>query len=218
VPTLSAKESIESFNAFTAAELQDLVDTACRRATNLGVDKDHALIIDAYTRESDLYKTATRMCREYSQQSQKLLAKHRDFLYHLEQAWSTCGSSHVGKTHRAIRVKVNKQIYKKGESITWQAPSSASARQMVPVDFAGHLESDTTKLTGTWFVVYSKSGKAIHECSAFPEEEEVLFKTNSFFKITEVCETLAEKAGLLPEVAACAYDLSSLDVFVLQQL
>ena len=59
------------------------------------------------------------------------------------------------------------------------------------------------------------AGKEIEAYSAFPEEDEVLLKFNTFFKVTAKLQTEAEKKAELTDLAA--YDLSLLDVYILHQ-
>ena len=59
------------------------------------------------------------------------------------------------------------------------------------------------------------AGKEIEAYSAFPEEEEVLLKFNTFFKVTAKLQTEAEKKAELTDLTA--YDLSLLDVYILHQ-
>lgn len=103
--------------------------------------------------------------------------------------------------------------YKVGVVITWQGPSSASQSQTVPLDF---VTNDGVKLSGTFFIVESTSGKEIHEFSTFPGEMEVLFRTNSHFKVVAKLIEETDKHARLHKLSS--YDLTNLEVYVLRQM
>ena len=54
--------------------------------------------------------------------------------------------------------------------------------------------------------------KDISHFSLFPDEEEVLFKFNTFFKVMSKLENVEGKEDALPDLAG--YNLSNLDVYV----
>ena len=72
------------------------------------------------------------------------------------------------------------------------------------------------KLSGSIFVIHSITAKDIRHFSAFPSEEEVLFPSNSQFKVERVVTSVPDKAALLTDLTA--YDLSDLDVYVIKQV
>jgi len=72
------------------------------------------------------------------------------------------------------------------------------------------------KLQGSLFVITSMTGRDIRHFSEYPDEEEVLFPPNSQFRVDKVLTQVEEKDSMLSDLSA--YDLSELDVYVLQQL
>merc|ERR1712032_121752 len=125
--------------------------------------------------------------------------------YHMESAVGVL-RPFVGRTFRGISIRVNPNSYAKGARVTWQAPSSASRRQTVPIEFLG---GDGHALVGTFFVVLSTSGKKLDDFSAYPEEEEVIYGCSSHFLVEKVPKTEQEKQAELADLTA--YNVAKLD-------
>merc|ERR1719356_1180903 len=120
-----------------------------------------------------------------------------DYLHHFEGAVKNL-DTYLGPTYRGISIRVKSATYKIGDTITWQGPSSASQLATVPINF---VTCDGAKLSGTFFVIESLSGKMLHTFSEFPEEMEVIFSTNSFFKVMDFYKEPDRKLQALPDLA-----------------
>ena len=107
-------------------------------------------------------------------------------------------------------MKLPPTLYAVGANITWTQLSSASKKEQVAVKFLQNNSSN--KLTGSLFKIKTKKGKDISHFSLFPDEEEVLFKFNTFFKVMSKLENVEGKEDALPDLAG--YNLSNLDVYV----
>ena len=68
-----------------------------------------------------------------------------------------------------------------------QAFSSSTLSLEVTKTFLG-------KGTGTLFVLHSAGARQIHQCSAFPEEQEALFPPNTEFQVLAESHPLCAKA------------------------
>jgi hypothetical protein len=177
-------------------------------------DEEHAASIYGYTEEepTDLYGKLNRACRTPGEQAEKKLNRYRDYLYHMGRACDNL-PPHIGKAYRGMNATLNSTSYKVGCTITWQQFSSASKKQHVARTFT---KQQGLKLIGTFFVIECKTAKAIEEFSAYPEEEEVLLKYNTFFKVVRKAGSGADKRQLLDDLSA--YDLSLLDVYILKEI
>ena len=177
-------------------------------------DAEHAAALYSYTEEepTDLYGKLNKACRTPGGQAEKKLKRYRDFLYHMGKASDNL-PAFIGEAYRGLNAKLNASSYAVGSTVTWQQFSSASQKQHVVRRFT---REEGNSLIGTFFVIQCKTAKGIEEFSAYPEEEEVLLKYNTFFKVTRKAESEGEKKALLSDLAA--YDLSNLDVYQLKEL
>ena len=175
---------------------------------------DHATAVYAYTEEkpTNLYGKLNKACRTPGDASERRLAVYRDYLYHLQEAASTL-PNYCGRVYRGIGSKMNPSTYANGSTITWQQFSSASKKQQQARKFLG--VPTPLQLSGSMFVMDVKSGKEIEELSQFPEEEEVLLRPNTFFKVVRRVSD-AQKRTVLADLSG--YDMANLDVYLLSQI
>jgi hypothetical protein len=180
----------------------------------------YAGAIYAYTEETPLYGTLNYTMRTPHTQktpTDTQLEFFADYIVHSERALN-CLPTHVsekdGAIYRGIKVLLSKDLYSPGKQFTWQAFSSATSKQTATLEFVQVLPG--RKLLGSLFVIHSITAKDIRHFSAFPSEEEVLFPSNSQFKVERVVTSVQDKAALLTELTA--YDLSDLDVYVIKQV
>jgi hypothetical protein len=183
----------------------------------LPFDKDHAASIYGYTEQEDtgLYGKLNRACRSTEEDSpgtEKKLKRYLDFMDHMGKACDNL-PPHIGKAYRGLDATIKSSSYEVGCTITWQQFSSASKKQHVARTFT---KQQGLNLIGTLFVIDCKTAKDIREFSAFPEEEEVLLKYNTFFKVVKKVKKEKEKKELLDDLSG--YNLSMLDVYVLKEL
>ena len=180
----------------------------------------HAAAVYAYTEESTLYGALNYTMRTPHTQktpTDTQLEFFGDYIVHAERALSslpTHVSEQYGVVYRGIKVILNPSLYSPGKHFTWQAFSSATSKQVATLDFVQMLPG--RKLMGSLFVIHSITGKDIRHFSAFPSEEEVLFPSNSQFKVDRVATSAPDKAALLSDLSG--YDLADLDVYVITQV
>lgn len=180
------------------------------------ISPNHASVIYAYTEElpgqNPLYKKLNLNMRSPGATAEKRLVPMRDYIHYLGDAISAL-PNYVGKAYRGMDCKLNPTIYQPGKMITWQQFSSCTRSQMVARRF---VANHGVQLVGSVFVINISHGKGIEEFSAFPEEQEILLKYNTFLKVRSVIEDdMGKKAALTDFVA---YDLTHLDVYILDQL
>jgi len=180
----------------------------------LNTSKAYSAVIVAYTEEkaTNLYGKFNWACRSVGPQAEVELKMYRDYHYHFKNAINTL-PNFAGTTYRGAPIYVSSSTYAPGMIITWQQNSSTARSTRVTVTF---LNKQGKVLIGTIFVIKVKAGKDIQIFSAFPEEEEVLLPANSFFKVLQKLENAEDKAAMLEGLSG--WDLSQLDVFVLQQM
>lgn len=222
VPTRDPFESIERFG-HQPSDLQKLKTKGERiekELHELGIRRtgaEHCSIITEFTEENDydLYGKLGHACRTRVGFAEMRLKSYLDYLYHLQEAHATL-DNFVGRVYRGIDTKLNPDSYAPGKTITWHQFSSTSKKQQVAQRFLSR-NAGGKKLCGTFFAIDLKSaGKEIEPFSAFPEEEEVLVKFNTFFKVVKKLETEAEKKAELPDLSG--FDMADVDAYVLRQL
>ena len=183
----------------------------------------HAAALFAYTQEepASLYSTlnhAMRTPHTPGTPTDTELRRYADYIVHTERALGSL-PTHVserpeyGMVYRGIRVLLNPEIYAPGRRITWQGFSSSTKKQLATLEFVTALPG--RKLQGSLFVIASITAKDIRHFSAYPGEEEVVFPPNSQFRVDRVLRSEEDKKRVLDQLVA--YDMTELDVYVLQQ-
>ena len=219
IPNRAVKDAIQVFG-HSASQLDNLIKKGSSLAAELAqcgmhIPAEHTTAVYAYTeekKETDLYGKLNLACRTTGTTSKMKLALYRDYLYHLQEAHSTL-PNYCGRVYRGINCKIPSSSYADGKTITWQQFSSASKKQHVARNFLG--EPIPLQLSGTMFVINVKNGKEIEALSEYPEEEEVLMKPNTFFKV--VCKVSDDqKSEFLADLSD--YDMTHLTVYHLSQL
>lgn len=174
----------------------------------------HVFAILAYTDENPLlYPVLNSTMRSTGATAEAKLKAFMSYIYFLSSALDPL-PAHLGKVFRGIDVLVPEAAYPLGQVITWQPFSSATKSVFVTMSFLKGAASK--KPFGTLFVIDSISGKEIEDLSIYPDEAEVLFKMNSFFRVEAILTTDEDKVAVLPELSS--YNLEDLKVIRLQQL
>ena len=215
--TLEVPEAIARFG-HSASHVAQIMNAGRAKASTspTPLAPAHAAALYAYTEDSPLYgmlNYAMRTPHTPSTPTDTELKRYADFLVHTQSALGSL-PTHVGKVYRGIKVLLNPDVYAPGKRITWQAFSSSTKKQMATLEFVNQLPG--RKLMGSLFVIDSITAKDIRHFSAIPSEEEVLFPPNSQFKVEKVVESEQEKKALLDQLGA--YNMTDLDVYVLQQI
>jgi len=174
----------------------------------------HAFAIMAYTEENPLlYPVLNSTMRSTGAAAEAKLKAFMGYIYFLNSALDPL-PAFIGRLFRGINILVPDASYPLGKVITWQPFSSATKDIFQTLTFLKGAAGNT--LLGTFFIIESISGKEIEELSVYPQEKEVLFKMNSFFRVEAILSTLADKAAALPELSS--YNLEGLKVIRLQQV
>ena len=186
-------------------------------------DRD-AQTLHSYTVECPLYKEINAAMRTacLRQLHSAEFKPHLDYIYHLDRALRSAVvlSADVTTLYRGITRKVSHQHYACGNTITWQAFSSTSAKLPVALEFAcckGKKEEKRPE--GTVFIITDvKSAKGIAPWSQYPDEAEWLFGFNTQFHAADrwTCEAEVSKSREFFEMEG--WDVSNLDFFLLHEV
>eukprot|EP00930_Biecheleria_cincta_P027902 TRINITY_DN194_c1_g2_i2.p1 TRINITY_DN194_c1_g2~~TRINITY_DN194_c1_g2_i2.p1 ORF type:complete len:445 (+),score=72.81 TRINITY_DN194_c1_g2_i2:89-1423(+) len=219
-PQETEESSLANFG-MTRGEIDDLQNRAQAKHQELEsldilrICFGFVLIIMSYTDENDkLYPVLNKCMRTSGAAAEKRLNRFVEYIYYLTSALASL-PTYTGKVVRGISVRLDASLYAVGKTITWQGFSSSTKNAMVVVRNK-FVDVSGSELSGSIFVIASRSGKEIEELSTYPEEEEVLFKENSFFKVVGKPTSQADKLRLLPELSA--YGLTNLDVYEMKQV
>lgn len=178
----------------------------------IGLKHIHAVL--AYTEENPhLYPELNRAMRTQGAVMERRLQRFLPYIFFLSEALQVM-PRFEGTLYRGIDKCLPESFYEVGKTITWQQFSSTTKSALVTLGFL-HRDADR-KLSGSMFVCRG-AGRDISELSHYPSEEEVLFSFNTFWKVVEKPETESAKKLVLGEHFG-AYDVSGLDVYVLQQI
>eukprot|EP01103_Thecamoeba_quadrilineata_P013860 TRINITY_DN3974_c0_g1_i1.p1 TRINITY_DN3974_c0_g1~~TRINITY_DN3974_c0_g1_i1.p1 ORF type:complete len:304 (+),score=39.47 TRINITY_DN3974_c0_g1_i1:26-913(+) len=109
----------------------------------------------------------------------KELVEWRDYLYYLMTALNKLPSQGPIRVYRGINFKVDtRKNYKVKNKISWNGLTSTSVNREMAEKFAEGK-------SGTLFVIdIGQTGKAVHNMSVFPDEEEIILEPNSEFIVT----------------------------------
>ena len=89
--------------------------------------------------------------------------------------------NHQGTVYRGVGLHFDEDKYRQGNAVCWPAFSSASTQEGVAKEFVEKKKKEE----GTLFFVHSTRAKAVSQFSRFPEEQEVLFRPNTGFEVSE---------------------------------
>ena len=106
----------------------------------------------------------------------------RPFIFHLDKALAKL-SCFTQTLWRGVGVTFDDRVYAHGEIVSWPAFSSSSLDIRVAQDFFMGKEQEVRE-GGTLFLLKTKYGRRVYTYSKFPEEREVLFPSNSTFRVT----------------------------------
>jgi len=219
-PTKSVFESLRPF-ALSEKDIEMIKDKGKRLEVeanfiDLNVSADYASAIYAYTLEENcIYKKLNKACRSDSTINKRRLNVYRDYLYYVNEA-ATSLPNFRGRTYRSIKTRLPEGIYPIGETITWHQLSSSSVKADVTTNFLG--KSNNGESVGSIFVLDVKAGKEISMFSEFPDEEEVLLRLNTFFKVAKKIEKDQEKRAIIGKKAAFNVgNMELVDVYHLEQ-
>ena len=135
--------------------------------------------ITVYSSESPIYRASNRAMRQWQTDS-TAFQKWRTFAYLLHRELQLL-PRFEGSVYRAVPRRVPVALYRTGNVVTWNQPSSTSedprvARHFLKVKRGG-------RPWGTVFIIKSTTGRSIQEYSLHPEEMEVLFPTGTQFQV-----------------------------------
>lgn len=219
-PTKNVFEGLRPFG-LSGKEIEMIKDKGKRfeleaSFIDLNVSADHASAIYAYTLEENcIYKKLNKACRTESSINKRRLKVYRDYLYHVNEA-ATSLPNYQGRTYRSIRTRLPEGMYPIGETITWHQLSSSSVKADVTTIFLE--KSKNGESVGSVFVLDVKTGKEISMFSKFPDEEEVLLRLNTFFKVAKKIEKDQEKRAIIGKKAAFNVgNMELVDVYHLEQ-
>lgn len=219
--TLDVAEAIAAFG-HNSDHVSKIMDAGRFKASTspTPIASSHAGALFAYTEETILYSTLNYTMRtpySPSTPTDTDLKRYADFIAHAERGLN-CLPTHVsevqGMVYRGISVLLNPDTYAQGKRFTWQAFSSSTKKQLSTLEFVKVMPG--RKLLGSMFAINSITAKDIRHFSVYPSEEEVLFPPNSQFRVDKVVTAESDKKSLLDQLGA--YDMSDLDVYVLQQI
>ena len=145
----------------------------------------HGVPIFVYSYElaagDQLYSVMNRVMREGAAEG---IAFWRPLIWRLDQALLRL-PEYTGKLFRGLPVRFDAGGYEVGGRLRWPAFSSSSAARSVANEFVAGDH-------GTLFFLQSRSARAIRAFSHFPDEEEVLFRPNTEFRITATLYNVSE--------------------------
>mmetsp|Transcript_1827 Transcript_1827/g.3458 ORF Transcript_1827/g.3458 Transcript_1827/m.3458 type:complete len:602 (-) Transcript_1827:23-1828(-) len=219
VPQKDWRDAIATFG-HSAAELDELstagneIAEVFEEAYEAKVRGDSMAAVYSYTQENphDVYGNVNFTMRSATKVAEVKLKRYRDYIYHLGQGLD-CFPNYVGKCYRGIGKRFPEELYAVGSTVTWQPFSSATRKLAVTQDF---LKEEGTKLIGSLFILDVNTAKDIEVASAFPDEEEVLLRYNTFMKVEGKIVDEADKKAMLRDLSA--YNLEHLDVYHMRQL
>lgn len=177
---------------------------------------EDAAAVLAWTEDNDrIFLDVSYNMRVGGNWSEAFLERCRDYLWHLSEALGAL-PPYKGQVYRSLPDREQEHLYSPGEVIVWQPFASATKSPLAALRYLSFIDNDPNELFGTVFIVQSKAGRDIEELSAFPDEEEVLFRENSRFVVVEQLLTFDEKLEVLPELQGLG--VRHLDVLRLVQL
>ena len=180
------------------SDMLRLVQTAKNPATAL------------YSAESPIFRASNQAMRQWREDS-TAFHKWRAFAYLLD-----CELRELprleGIVYRAVPRRLPASLYRKGNVVTWNQPSSTSEDPRV----ARHFLTSRSRVrpTGAIFIIHSVTGRPIKEHSLYKEEKEVLFPAGTQFQVVNQADvglkTLLE--------AAMRCNLQEVDVYEVREL
>ncbi|CAE7256372.1 HERC2 [Symbiodinium natans] len=219
VPSKAVAESIQTlgYSPLQCGSVMQRASAIAEELREMGMgymSMEHSAAVLAYTQEEDpcLYMKLNASMRSQDPQDERRLKVYLDYIYHLTEALALL-PAYAGAAYRGTSIFFKSGLYEVGKKITWQAFTSTTRDQLAAISF---LQCESRKLSGTLFVLEVKSGRRVEAISEFVEEKEVLVSYNSFWEVTKIVTSPAEKAELCDDLSA--YNLSDLDVYCLKQL
>ena len=182
----------------TTAEVLQFVDHRAAPATT------------SYTLESAIYRRANKAMREFQKDPAQFdLWRSYSFVLHQElQQLQRC----EGSVYRAIDFRVSPTLYRRGNVVTWNQPSSASEDPRVARHFLKNNGGGPP--IGTIFIIHSVSGRPIWRHSVHEEEREVVFVAGTQFQVVSQADMGLKQ--LLE--AAMRNSMKEVDVYELREL
>ena len=164
--------------ALSAMCLDAVVKLHELRRLRVTLSARHVAPIYVYTYELEgetdqIYGAMNRAMRNYEAPA---IEFWRPIIWQLDRALSRLPAHH-GKLYRGINVRFQEQEYTQGHQVCWPAFSSASSEKSVAQEFTKGGE-------GSLFFLDCATARSISKFSKFPDEAEVLFFPNTFFRIT----------------------------------
>eukprot|EP00906_Rhabdomonas_costata_P036136 RCo050721 len=174
-----------------------------------GVSFDDAAALHVYSLETEIYKRVNRGLRNNDGAE---IGRWRDVIRHIHRALAAVPALRPAvQLYRGLDVKVHKGLYVEGHYVVWPAFSSSTTDADVVKRFFGQGR-------GTAFIIQPRPdgtmGKPIKYFSGIPDEEEVLFTYNQWFRVVQWMST-GPKQLLGDSIYA---DLTNVDVIELAEV
>eukprot|EP01103_Thecamoeba_quadrilineata_P019279 TRINITY_DN7733_c0_g1_i1.p1 TRINITY_DN7733_c0_g1~~TRINITY_DN7733_c0_g1_i1.p1 ORF type:complete len:763 (+),score=140.45 TRINITY_DN7733_c0_g1_i1:146-2290(+) len=136
-------------------------------------------------RENNVYYQLNKVLRERASHQ---LVEWRDYLFYLLTALNKLPAQGPRNVYRGMNYKVDtREKYREGERVSWNGFTSTSVSKSQARNFLGKDQKG-----GTIFIIkIQKTGRAVHDFSAIPTEEEIILEPNSVFEVTN-SEDLSE--------------------------
>jgi len=169
-------------------ELTDLLNNAKRDAMETPLLPIHQAVLTVYT--GSHYAKLNLVLRTPGNEAE--FQKYAHYLFHLTNALSLLEKLPKSQTtvHRGTAFfELN---IKPGDTLVFQAPTSASKCMHTANEFSGS--------NGIHFVIEPLTAKSIEKFSVVQEEEEVLFPPNSHFTVEKITGDKHEMAKLLSKL------------------
>ena len=132
--------------------------------------------------DHQIYRHMNKAMRENDSTT---LSLWRPYIFLLDAALAKLPQMQNVKVFRGMGLVFDRSTYMLGEEVCWPAFSSSSLEKSVAEEFIqSHAPEKQT--TGTVFIITSASARTISLFSHFPEEKEVLFSSNSRFRVVSV--------------------------------
>ena len=162
-----------------------------------------------YTMETPIFRLSNKAMREWEGNPQGL-DPWRPYCYLLDRQLRHLPHFR-GTVYRALDCRLPQSLYQAGNVVTWNQPSSCSRSPKVIKSF---LHSEGEDPLGCIFVIRCHLGHAIWEYSVYPDEEEVLFRSGSQFRVQSVTDDGLKV--LLEQAMHCS--LANVDVYQMEEL
>ena len=210
---ITCTSTIERFRGRTITQLFEEI-RSCRNLTMPEEDLKHVQAVHAYSVQCPLYARLNRSMREGNDAilTSQIFRPYCDYIRLLRMALARAKQANSGLVpclYRGIGVVVSADKYKAGQTITWQAFSSATVDLKKACEF---LDGTPNKPTGTLFcIVNVTNARGISDWSQYPEEQEWLYPPNTHFKVTPYTHFTMDQCNVTMNTINSFWDNTSTD-------